>query len=490
MNAAVIGRSHQTSPVVGDIAIRREILRSTPLRRTLRNGGALWRTSPYDLPEDKCRHLWHQSKPCSEIQVFYSHAWMTPGWQKFIALTVQHCMFRAWAFGICTLAVMISLDLIGRRMWFPLGTCSLYARPFGLWEPGAVFNPWTITVPPVMMISALFMDPYLSFGENPSIFLDATCINQVHADLKQEGINSLAGFLANSHELHILWSPPWGRRKWCLYELAVFVAVKGDALVKFHPVFLGCAYFCVIVGLTITCLCSGGLPCVADGNSALALSVFPVALVLLASGIFCIRFHIREMKVLDEQLSNFDVSVAECRDAADSDFISQSIRHWHVTEDSFNSFVQGRLKEKVMNSVNEAGASYKPLLYVSFPLACYGAGVVTAHAHISWNAFAHMAFAAIQAGDALFVMPVACRATLCICGRVCHRHMGCSSAMRCRAIFVEVVISTSIALAVGLMLTLCRLSSSMLHSMVPHGGFVYFGFTAVLCWLVFTCRCL
>lgn len=485
LGATVIGSSQDTSPIVGNTAIRSEILRGSPLRRTLRNAGYIWRTSPLDVPEDRRERLWRLSEPCMVLHIFFSHAWKTPGWQKYMALLAKHCMFRAWAFAILTLVILIALDLASRRSGPSVGMCTYSPRPFGLWEPGVATSLWTVTVPPALMLIALFADPYLPWGVDPLIFLDATCINQVDSDLKREGINALAGFLANSNELHILWSPPWSQRKWCVFELAAYIAVKGDASIKFYPIFMGCCYLGLTALAAIACGLAAIATCLGENNTHVQWAVFPLAGAVMVASIHYVRNDVRELKQLDEQLANFDVNAAECRDNADSDFIAQSIEHWYTSEDAFNRVVRVRLRERIMICVKETVVSYNSLLYVCFPMLSYGAAIVAAHSEINWQAQQLLDFAAIQAGDAFFVCPLFLRYLFAMCWRAGHNPMG---SIERRSSSVEVMVCLFIALAGGLFLISSRMCAVMLHSMVPFGGSVYFGIAAVSCWLAFRCH--
>ena len=62
---------------------------------------------------------------------------------------------------------------------------------------------------------------------NPGLFLDKACINQSSAELKAEGIRNLGAFLKNSDSMLVFWSRDYFDRLWCVYELSLFIKLKG-----------------------------------------------------------------------------------------------------------------------------------------------------------------------------------------------------------------------------------------------------------------------
>ena len=76
---------------------------------------------------------------------------------------------------------------------------------------------------------------WLAAQRRRSYFVDAACIHQTNQALKTQGIRHLAGFVAMSSQLVVLWDEHYFSRLWCVYELAMYRAIHPNRPVTFLP---------------------------------------------------------------------------------------------------------------------------------------------------------------------------------------------------------------------------------------------------------------
>ena len=65
-----------------------QLVRGISIHATLCSGGSLWRKSPCDMSEAEKVGLWEKSRRVDEFDMFLSHAWVSSGRVKFLALLV------------------------------------------------------------------------------------------------------------------------------------------------------------------------------------------------------------------------------------------------------------------------------------------------------------------------------------------------------------------------------------------------------------------
>ena len=146
-----------------------ELLRGIPLKESLYAFGRLWTRSPIDLPERARAALWDKSRPVTKLDMFLSHTWHTPGYQKVRALLVQsgwHCFVIGWFLGA---AALIIPEMFGA---FPpeYSSESSYQRGPSARLGGCLGS-----------IVGLFMSPYLPrvCGGRQMCFLDVVSRSQL-----------------------------------------------------------------------------------------------------------------------------------------------------------------------------------------------------------------------------------------------------------------------------------------------------------------------
>ena len=83
------------------------------------------------------------------------------------------------------------------------------------WSALCSLGPWAMLFGPCGLILGLMLSPYLPRWTSDLCFIDAACVDQDNALLKERGIRGIGGFLLVSKELRILWSKAYLSRLWC-----------------------------------------------------------------------------------------------------------------------------------------------------------------------------------------------------------------------------------------------------------------------------------
>merc|ERR1719201_2042017 len=91
-------------------SISSDILRATPLHRSLYWVGWYWRYHSADLSERQQACLYHESQPVVAIDWFLSHSWQTPGYLKVACLLLRFGAQYYLTFGFLALAVIFVLQ--------------------------------------------------------------------------------------------------------------------------------------------------------------------------------------------------------------------------------------------------------------------------------------------------------------------------------------------------------------------------------------------
>ncbi|CAE7497425.1 unnamed protein product [Symbiodinium natans] len=239
----------------------------------------------------------------------------------------------------------------------------------------------------------------------PIVFLDRLCIAQHDPDLKRQGILGLAGFLAKSEQLAILWTPRTFSRLWCTFELAHFLRPEGGGKpVKIVPVAMVSSLLLIFITNTVfwgffhVWLFMEEWAFMGVDSSSIWLANLLAGAVLAPILIFCWALqvsigmqHARDLSGLEAQMQNFSVREAECScctfnhvDPAtgqdiicDRQLVFQTLRRWYGGGgdedhlDNFDGVVHAQMKGFVMKGL---GSSIPPArfilaLMVASPLA-------------------------------------------------------------------------------------------------------------------------
>jgi len=188
--------------------VSRDLVRGVPLRHLLSGGSRIFRASSGD---EYSRQRFTQK--CSHFDIFLSHDWATSRWLKYATLLL---LFNSKAAALATLAVSLA---VGMGISFDV-----------LPNQGPKNNGWALSIGYLtFLVFILFWQNIRdSFLKSRLAFLDKLTIPQNDAQIKEECILGLAGFLSRSRKLVILFSESYTHRLWCVYELAAYVQLYGE----------------------------------------------------------------------------------------------------------------------------------------------------------------------------------------------------------------------------------------------------------------------
>ncbi|CAE7510585.1 unnamed protein product, partial [Symbiodinium sp. KB8] len=215
-------------------AVDQEIVRGISLARTLRGCGSIWRYNPSRLsPEDRMA-IYNQSIEADHFDVFYSHTWFTAGRWKVLTLMLQfgwQTVLLIWGLAVALATILRQTDVLPAPLSFQPDIVDFSDEcPLG---------PWCLLCSFGASLIGLVIAPYgAGLYKDELCFLDVASIHQTDTDLMERGVYGIGGFLRISHELRILWSPPYLSRLWCVFELAAYRKVNPDGKITFAPLFV------------------------------------------------------------------------------------------------------------------------------------------------------------------------------------------------------------------------------------------------------------
>uniref|UniRef100_A0A7S0A022 Uncharacterized protein n=1 Tax=Pyrodinium bahamense TaxID=73915 RepID=A0A7S0A022_9DINO len=228
------------------------------------------------------------------------------------------------------------------------------------WSGQVHWGMWCTLIGPAVGLMFIFSSPAFPrfCGHDPVVFLDVACICQTDDTLKAAGIHALGGLLRRSRELHIMWSPEYFSRLWCVYELAAFLRINAGGGIRFRPIFIEVAILLYFVFnwlatvLFMACLMLD----MSDLNMPLA--AIAVGHLLLLHCMHLLRHYMRDKQELAKQLEAFDVRHAQCREGRDRAHILRSIQRWYGSEDHFNDQVRGQVRFELLQTLSATHLPY------------------------------------------------------------------------------------------------------------------------------------
>lgn len=471
-SSAGIGTSPDVLPdLLGQVNIRKEILRGVKLSTTLLNVGQLWRTSPVDLTEEKQSDLWQYSNECSELDYFISHTWWTAGHMKYIALLVRF----GWKSGVVgSLAaalfmfLLVSIDVIPAIAFEQTHILDWKGEvPLGLW--------CTLLGPPVGLVFG--MCPKL-WCLDPHVFFDALCINQVDEKVKAEGVYSIAGFLKHSHNFLVLWSPPYFSRLWCVYEVAAFRFFNPNSRIIFSPICHEVAVLYSYLSLWMianSMLCAKLLSLALDNVYLFATVMFFGTCLFGMVLSYTLRHLIVEKDVLKKQLQCFDIRHASCRSEADRKYIFASVVIWFGSADKFNDYVRTDLRNEIMQC-EPFSLSYIYAVTCSFPFFCFFLDELSSFIQARVPLLGILSYALQGLAVVVFVLPI----SIYWCFRVA-KHFSAERYSKAQNSAINIVIGGCFAILTMLNVTFGRIA----YHTNFYGCLSYFLAAAMVTWVTF-----
>lgn len=217
------------SVLLRNFKVDSRMLRGVRVNRILSRCGAFWRSSAVDA--EAYDDSFAKSELVGRLDDFISHDWSAARWKKHIALCV---VYNTEAAVVMTLLIVLLLrglfsfrilpapPLTGARLQWVAGQqvempLTYFFLPVGL----TIF--WLF-----FFLGQDIRQLLCCCRRRRIVFVDKACIEQSNPQRKRRGILMLAGFLAHSDRLVVLWSPRYLTRLWCVYEIATWLYIKNN----------------------------------------------------------------------------------------------------------------------------------------------------------------------------------------------------------------------------------------------------------------------
>mmetsp|Transcript_70988 Transcript_70988/g.148500 ORF Transcript_70988/g.148500 Transcript_70988/m.148500 type:complete len:612 (-) Transcript_70988:534-2369(-) len=323
------------------------LLRATTLAVVLSRGSIIFNTPAGN------RATYNLSDVTDSIDVFLSHNWNTPRFDKFCTLVYEYNF---------DMAVMIMIVAAMALTIFSCFSAALQVPDMTIDEtldspPLIAFGSKFLTVPLFFFVLFFGRDiaNYFRRMPGPSLFLDKCCIEQVDSEAKNRGIRKLGAFLTQSREMLVLYSDTYLQRLWTIYEMASFLAIHDLNHLKIIPVSQPKTFFVVtgawwIYHLLITII-------------RWFESFYFFMYLLLAIGGYAVMLYIRhwarDKAATHERMTKFMVEDSICANEADRPLVYFNIQ----------CLMQGTGLVDIGSSVEVALAAFNNLVRTTLPHA-------------------------------------------------------------------------------------------------------------------------
>jgi len=232
-------------------------------------------------------------------------------------------------------------------------------------NPRAESQPWEFIFCFLVGMCSFFFWGIKGTVKTKLFFLDCMCIHQTDIVKKMAGIQALGGFVVMSDHLYVMWDSQYFSRLWCVYELAVYKAIhRGEHNVSILPLRQSVAVLILIPAFFVGFLIYTILfPLVAQwGIATFYLAAF-AASTLVFTGAAIVGYDFADqLRILEHQLTTFEVRTAECFAPEDRAEILNKIASMFPGDglDEFNDIVRGDLKDDVMKEVRHTPRTILP----------------------------------------------------------------------------------------------------------------------------------
>eukprot|EP00438_Fugacium_kawagutii_P023143 Skav208952 [mRNA] locus=scaffold1580:136359:137930:- [translate_table: standard] len=341
-------RSHESSGE-GTLSLRLQdmkLLRGTNLVEVLSGFGHQLRANSLNqsLTPEQAADLYRKSSQVERLDYFISHCWQDERFAKVIALYIHQNLMMAM---IVSSIVAICLATL---TW-------LKVLPVKAANDGISVDhfPWALCGGMMTFFYVLFTWHHISFFVRPSIyFLDKFCVHQGDDDLKAQGVQAFASFVARSDCMLLLWTTQYFTRLWCTLELAALVKsthMKAQEVpLKILPLQLAKASFVMWVTVFL-------VYAINQFNRVLERPLpelyITIGALLVASFFFiqALRQYAHDRKDLHHQMEIFSVQEAKCSDERDRRWVERSMLRWFADLELCNLHIRQAVREQVEKSV-------------------------------------------------------------------------------------------------------------------------------------------
>ncbi|CAE7255468.1 unnamed protein product [Symbiodinium sp. CCMP2592] len=319
-------------------------LRATCLYHTLESFGfhfAVSSLATASFTIEQADKLYLKSYDTENVQVFISHCWRDKRFPKLVALWIRFNLYPALLCSSIVGAVVFVASLSKQRE-----------------EADEMMTPSVLLAGVCTFFVSLAFWHHVPFRlgcRKSSLFFDKLCVYQYESDLRQQGIDSFAAYIAKCDEILVLWSPEYFTRLWCTLEMAALVKTHADSgklPLYFMP--LGLAKAAFLSWITVALLCvARELQLLLDTFYFLADAVVLTPILILNALIFglAIDRYAQARRSLTKQLETFDVRESRCAFESDRETVYHTIREWFTDLDGFNNNVRLHVRDHVASSL-------------------------------------------------------------------------------------------------------------------------------------------
>ena len=320
-----------------------KLLRGTSLVKVLNHFGCELRPNSLNqsLTPEEAATLYRKSFEVKKLNYFISHCWKDERFAKVIALLMNNNLNVAM---VGSTLVATALTILTRLKLLPVkkrGDGNLVDH-----------FPWALSGGMLFFFLVFFTWHYVPTRRPPIYFLDKFCVHQADDKLKQLGVQSFAGFVAQSDRMLLLWSPEYFTRLWCTLELAALVKSKllQDSQVsgslKILPLklakvsfFTWVTVFLVYATNQFNRILGRPLPDLYILGAALWICTFVLTRAL--------RQYAHDRKALHHQMETFSVQDSQCSDDRDRRWVERSMLRWFEDLERCNQHIRQVVRDQV-----------------------------------------------------------------------------------------------------------------------------------------------
>eukprot|EP00913_Durusdinium_trenchii_P020585 g19334.t1 len=316
---------------LGHLVVDKDMIYGLTLRKSLRSFGRAWMKMPQDMTEAELVALHSKAESMESFDFFVSHTWSTDGKWKVLSLLMQTgwpCALLFSAAAVVLTAALELADILPLPFTFRTKPLNGEAEDFPVccWISCASF---------LGLFLGLLASPYFPClnGRPGDCFIepwhsDMVSIDQSDAEKIEDGIYGIGGFLSVSRELQVMWSPPYLKRLWCVFELAAYRKANPQGKITLSPLYVEQIVLMLILGLYAVL------------GTFWILYIWPVPsdfslmanLLCMVPAFFPFHFMRRSLASSKHQLLHelltFDLNQVQCMNDFDRSFIHSAIIKW------------------------------------------------------------------------------------------------------------------------------------------------------------------